>query len=70
MRYSQIEDKQELLDIIKDKEKQQGFIYGFMSAITFAHYKSLNNKQKELYCGEIVENILNSVGLDFMNEFL
>lgn len=70
MRYSQIEDKQELLNIIEDNEKQQGFIYGFMSAIAFAHYKDLNNEQKELYCGEMIENILDSIGLDFLNEFL
>ena len=70
MRYSQVEDKQALLDIIRDEEKQQGFMYGFLSAITFAHYKDLNNEQKELYCSEMEENILNSIGLGFMNEFL
>lgn len=70
MKYSQVEDKQDLFNIIRDKEKQQGFIYGFMSAITFAHYKDLNNEQKELYCREMEENILYSIGLNFMNEFL
>ena len=41
-----------------------------MSAITFAHYKSLEKEEKELYCKETLERIINGVGQELMQEFL
>ena len=70
MRYSQVEGREPLLETISDEKKQEGFIYGFMSAIAFAHYKNLSNDEKQFYCNEKLESVLDSVGLDFMNEFL
>lgn len=41
-----------------------------MSAITFAYYKSLDKEEKELYCKEICERVIQGVGQDFLEEFL
>ena len=70
MRYSQIEPKESFLEMLENKETRQGFVYGFMQAIAFAHYKSLDKEEKELYCGEMMERILNGVSKDLMNELL
>ena len=70
MRYSQIETKESFLEMLENKETRQGFIYGFMQAIAFSHYKSLDKEEKELYCGEMMERILNGVSKDLMNELL
>lgn len=68
MRYSQIETKDSFLEMLENKDTRQGFVYGFMQAIAFAHYKSLDKEEKELYCGETMERILNGVSNDLMNE--
>ena len=70
MRYSQIEPKESFLEMLENKETRQGFVYGFMQAIAFAHYKSLDKEEKELYCGEMMERVLNGVSNDLMNELL
>ena len=70
MRYSQIETRESFLEMLENKDTRQGFIYGFMQAIAFAHYKSLDKEERELYCGEIMERILNGVSNDLMNELL
>lgn len=68
MRYSQIEPKESFLEMLENKETRQGFVYGFMQAIAFAHYKSLDKEEKELYCGEMAERVLSGVSDDLMNE--
>ena len=59
-----------LADHLQDKDRKEEFIYGFMSAISFAHYKSLDKEEKELYCKETLERVLDSFGIDLLNEFL
>lgn len=68
MRYSQVETKESLFEILENKEKRQGFLYGFMQAIAFAHYKSLDKEEKELYCGEMMERVLNGASKNLMDE--
>lgn len=63
-------DAENLADILCDENDKKNFMYGFMSAITFAHYKDLDEEDKKLYCGEIMERIVDSVGKDLMEEFL
>lgn len=68
MRYSQVEIKESLFEILESKEKRQGFLYGFMQAIAFAHYKSLDKEEKELYCGEMMERVLKGASKNLMDE--
>lgn len=64
------EDAKCLTNILQNKNDREIFLYGFMSAITFAYYKNLDEEDRKLYCGEIMERIVGSVGNDLMNEFL
>lgn len=59
-----------LADTLQDKEKREEFIYGFMSAITFIHYKDLEKEKQALYCTETRERIVDSIGIDLFTEFL
>jgi hypothetical protein len=59
-----------LADTLQDEDRKEEFFYGFMSAITFAHYKSLEKEEKELYCKETLERVIQGVGQDLMEEFL
>lgn len=68
--YCNEEDVECLADTLQDEDRKEEFFYGFMSAITFAHYKSLEKEEKELYCKESCERIIDSVGQDLMQEFL
>ena len=68
MRYSQVETKDSFLEVLENQDTRQGFVYGFMQAIAFAHYKSLDKEQKELYCGETMERILNGASKNLMDE--
>lgn len=70
MKYSQVETRESFLEMLEDRDTRQGFIYGFMQAIAFAHYKSLSKEEKELYCGETMERIINGVSNNLMNELL
>ena len=70
MKYSQVESKESFLEILENEETRHGFMYGFMQAIAFAHYKSLDKEEKELYCGETIERVLQSVSNNLMNELL
>jgi hypothetical protein len=63
-------DAENLANTLQDEDRKEEFLYGFMSAITFAHYKSLDKEEKELYCKESLERIANGVGQDLLNEFL
>ena len=69
-KYCSKEDVECLADTLQDESRKEEFLYGFMSAITFAHYKSLDKEEKELYCKEICERVINSVGKDLIEEFL
>lgn len=69
-KYCDMEDVECLIDTLQDEDKKEEFMYGFMSAITFAHYKSLEKEEKELYCKEILERVINGVGQELMQEFL
>jgi hypothetical protein len=69
-KYCDREDIECLADTLQNEDRKEEFFYGFMSAITFAHYKSLNKEEKQLYCKESLERIIQSVGQDLMHEFL
>lgn len=59
-----------LIDTLQNEEKREEFIYGFMSAITFIHYKDLEKEKQALYCKETCERIIDSIGKDLLTEFL
>jgi hypothetical protein len=40
-------DAENLADILCDENDKKNFMYGFMSAITFAHYKDLDEEDEE-----------------------
>lgn len=69
-KYCNREDIECLADTLQDEDRRQEFCYGFFSAISFAYYKSLSKEEKELYCGEIFERVLDTFGKDFLKEFL
>jgi hypothetical protein len=69
-KYCNMEDVECLADTLQDEDRKEEFFYGFMSAITFAHYKSLEKETKELYCKEMMERVIQGVGQDLMQEFL
>ena len=69
-KYCDSYDVECLADTLQDEDRKEEFIYGFMSAITFAHYKSLGKEEKEIYCKESLERIVDSVGQDLLHEFL
>ena len=68
-KYCNEEDVECLADTLQDENRKEEFLYGFLSAITFAHYKSLDKEEKELYCKETCEKIIDGVGKDLMKEF-
>jgi hypothetical protein len=70
MRYSQIEPKESFLEILENKETSACFVYGFCQAVAFAHYKKLDKEQKELYCGETMERVLDCISNNLLNELL
>lgn len=69
-KYCDSYDVECLADTLQDEDRRNEFLYGFFSAITFAYYKSLDKEEKELYCKESFERIINSVGKDLIEEFL
>ena len=69
-KYCNREDIECLADTLNNEDSKQEFCYGFFSAISFAYYKNLSKEEKELYCGEIMERVLDTFGQDFLNEFL
>ena len=69
-KYCDREDVECLADTLQDKDKREEFMYGFMSAISFAYYKNLSKEEKELYCGETMERVLETFGNALMKEFL
>lgn len=69
-KYCDREDVECLADTLQDEDRKEEFFYGFMSAITFAHYKSLEKEEKEIYCKETLERVIQGVGQDLMHEFL
>lgn len=68
--YCSEEDVECLADTLQDRVRKEEFIYGFMSAITFAYYKNLDKEEKELCCKESLERVINSVGKNLIEEFL
>lgn len=68
-KYCNQKDAECLVNILQNEKDRQNFMYGFMSAITFAYYKNLDKEDKELYCGEIAERVVEGVGIELMNEF-
>ena len=68
-KYCNKEDVENLADTLQDESRKEEFLYGFLSAITFAHYKSLDKEEKELYCRETYERIIDGVGKDLIKEF-
>lgn len=69
-KYCDREDIECLVETLQDEDSKEDFFYGFMSAISFAHYKSLGKEGQELYCKEIFERVINGVGQELMQEFL
>ena len=69
-KYCNSYDVECLADTLQDKDRKEEFLYGFMSAITFVHYKNLEKEEKELYCKETLERIINGVGHNLLHEFL
>lgn len=69
-KYCNEEDVECLADTLQDENRKEEFLYGFLSAITFAHYKSLDKEEKELYSKESLERIVNGVGQELIQEFL
>ena len=69
-KYCNQKDAECLTNILQNENDRENFMYGFMSAITFAYYKDLDEEDKKLYCGEIMERVVEGVGIDLMNEFL
>jgi hypothetical protein len=69
-KYCDSYDVECLADTLQDENRKEEFLYGFMSAITFAYYKSLDKEEKELYCKESLERIVGGVGQNLLNEFL
>ena len=69
-KYCDSYDAECLADTLQDKVRKEEFFYGFMSAITFAYYKSLEKEEKEIYCKETLERVIQGVGQDLMHEFL
>jgi hypothetical protein len=69
-KYCNEEDVECLADTLQYEDSKEEFVYGFMSAITFAYYKSLDKEEKELYCKEICERVIQGVGHDLLIEFL
>ena len=67
--YANIEDRENLLDTLEDDDKKTEFIYGFMSAITYAYYLSLTDEQRELYTHETTERVIETFGADLLNKF-
>ena len=68
--YCEKKDALALYEIFESEDNKVLFLHGFMSAIAFTYYKSLNKEQKELYCKETFERIVNGVGNDLLKEFL
>ena len=68
--YCKEKDALALYEIFENEDSKVVFLHGFMSAIAFAYYKSLNKEQKELYCQEAFERIIDGVGNDLLKEFL
>ena len=69
-KYCDSYDVECLANTLQDEDRKEEFFYGFMSAITFAYYKSLEKEEKELDCKEICERVIQGVGQDLMQEFL
>lgn len=69
-KYCSEEDAECLANTLQDEDRKEEFLYGFMFAITFEYYKSLDKEEKELYCKESLERIVNGVGQNLLNEFL
>lgn len=63
-------DRVDLADTLSDKEKTVEFVYGFMSAITFAYYKDMSDKGKQIWCKEIYDRVADNYGQQLLNEFL
>lgn len=68
--YCNEQDALGLYEIFENKDSKVLFLHGFMSAIAFTYYKSLEKEQKELYCHETFERIIDGVGNDLLKEFL
>lgn len=67
--YANIEDRENLLDTLEDDDKKTEFIYGFMSAITYAYYLDLADEQRELYTHETTERVIETFGADLFEKF-
>lgn len=68
-KYCNSYDVECLANTLQDEDRRNEFLYGFFSAITFAYYKSLDKEEKEFFCKESFERIINSVGKDLIEEF-
>ena len=68
-KYANIEDKKNLLDTFEDDDKKTEFIYGFMSAITYAYYLNLTDEQRELYAHETTERVIETYGAELLEKF-
>lgn len=69
-KFCNMEDVECLINTLQDNDRREEFLYGFMSAVAFTHYKNLDKEEKELYCKESLERIINSVGENLLTEFL
>lgn len=69
-KYAKDIDKKELLETLCEDENRKNFMFGFMSCLTFAYYRTLNQEQKDLWCGETFETIVETFGKEHFEEFL
>ena len=59
-----------LYETLQNEQDRDTFLYGFYSAISFAHYLSLDDVEKSIYCNETLERVLETSGKDILNMFL
>lgn len=69
-KYANLEDRECLLETLSTEEEKDLFLYGFYSAISFAYYKNLSKEEKEIWCNEILERVIEQYGIELFEEFL
>ena len=69
-KYANLEDRECLLETLSTEEEKDLFLYGFYSAISFAYYKNLSKEEKEIWCNEILERVIENYGIELFEEFL
>ena len=69
-KYANLEDRECLLETLSTEEEKDLFLYGFYSAISYAYYKNLAQEDKDLWCNELLERVIENYGLKLFEEFL